>query len=90
MKLAQGVEINFFNNLPFGQVISNAYLPEKISTCPKKKRYRTTSFEVNFGKTFVKCTSWQNALNLQNKRSRVSDFENQVFACDVMSDVNVT
>ena len=35
-------------------------------------------------------TSWQKALNLQNKRSRLSNFENQVFACDVMSDVNVT
>ena len=57
---------------------------------PEKKRYRTISFEVNFGKTFVKCTSWQKALNLQNKRSRVSNFENQVFACIVMSDVNVT
>ena len=50
-----GVEINFFNNLPVGQVISNVYLPEKISTCPKKKG--TISFEFNFGKTFVKCTS---------------------------------
>ena len=31
-----GVEICFFNNLLVGQVISNAYLPEKISTCPIK------------------------------------------------------
>ena len=32
-----GVEINFFNNLPVGQVISYVCLPEEISTCPKKK-----------------------------------------------------
>ena len=32
-----GVEINFFNNFPVGQVISNVFLPEKISTCPIKK-----------------------------------------------------
>ena len=31
-----GVEITFFNNLPVGQVLSNVYLPEEISTCPKK------------------------------------------------------
>ena len=34
--LYPGVEINLFNNLPAGQAISNVYLPEKISTCPKK------------------------------------------------------
>ena len=33
------IEINFFNNLPAGQVISNVYLPEKLSTCPKKNRH---------------------------------------------------
>ena len=54
-EVSPGVEINFFNNLPVGQVISNVYLPEKISTCPKKKgTVPTISFEVNFGKTFVK------------------------------------
>ena len=36
--LRAGVEINFFNNLPVGQVISSIYLPEKISTCPKKTK----------------------------------------------------
>ena len=38
-----GVEINFSNNLPVGQVISSVYLPEGILTCPKKKG--TISFE---------------------------------------------
>ena len=33
--------------------------------------------------------AWQKAPTLQNKRSRVSCFENQVFVCNVMSDVNV-
>ena len=36
VELLAGVEINFFNNLPIGQVITNAYLPVKISTCPKQ------------------------------------------------------
>ena len=66
-----------------------------MSTCPRKFQLAgikigTISFEVNFGKKFVKCTSWQKAPNLQNKRSRVSYFANQVFVHDVMSDVNVT
>ena len=56
----------------------------------KKKKIGTTIFEVNFGKKLVKCTSWQKALNLQNKRSRVSYFENVSFVRDVMSNVNVT
>ena len=38
------VEINFFDNLPLGQVLSNDYLPEKNSTCSKKC---TLSFKVN-------------------------------------------
>ena len=38
-----GVEINFFNHLPVGQVISKVYLQEKILTCPRKKG--TISFE---------------------------------------------
>ena len=33
--------------------------------------------------------AWQKAPTLQNKRSRVSCFENQVFVRNVMSDVNV-
>ena len=37
------VKINFFDNLPVGQVLSNVYLPEKISTCLKKG---TPSFKV--------------------------------------------
>ena len=83
------VEINFFNNSHVGQVISNVYFSEKISTC-REKKIGTISFEVKFGNKFVKCTSYQKALNLQNNRSRVSYFENQVFVHDVMSDVNVT
>ena len=53
------VEINFFNNLPVGQAISNVYLLEKISTCPEK--IDTISFELlTYGKKFAKlCTSWQ-------------------------------
>ena len=39
----KGVEINFFNNLPIGQVKLYIYLPEEISTCPKK--IGTMSFE---------------------------------------------
>ena len=31
-----GVEVNFFNNLPVGHVISNLYLLEEISTCLKQ------------------------------------------------------
>ena len=38
-----GVEINFFNNLPVGQVVSSVYLLEEISTSPKK--IGTISFE---------------------------------------------
>ena len=30
------VKINFFNNLPVGQVITNIYLPKEISTCPNR------------------------------------------------------
>ena len=33
-----GVEINFFNNLPVGQVITNVYLPGKIFKLPETKR----------------------------------------------------
>ena len=43
------VEINFFDNLPVGQVSLNVYLPEKISTCPKKNVL--LSFEVNLEKS---------------------------------------
>ena len=50
-----GVEINFFNNLPIGQVISNVYLPEKILT--RLKKIGTISIELNFRKTYVKCIS---------------------------------
>ena len=32
------VEINFFNDLPVEQVISNVNLPEKVLTCPKTKK----------------------------------------------------
>ena len=39
-----GVEINFFNNLPVGQVIANVYLPGKISTCSKQRD--TVHFDV--------------------------------------------
>ena len=34
------VEINFFDNLRGAQILSNIYLPEKISTCPKKGTLR--------------------------------------------------
>ena len=34
------VEINFFDNLRGAQVLSNIYLPEKISTCPKNGTLR--------------------------------------------------
>ena len=37
INIISGVEINFFDNLPIVQVLSNVYLPEKISTCRKKK-----------------------------------------------------
>ena len=56
INIISGVEINFFDNLPVGQVLSNVYLPEKISTCPKKG---TLSFAVNLEKV----------PNLQNTRS---------------------
>ena len=47
------VEINFFNNLPVGQVMFNVYLLEEISTCPKKKA--TKKFEaVTLEKNLVK------------------------------------
>ena len=55
-----GLKINFFNNLPVGQVISNVYLPEEILTCPKE--IGTISFEVVYlWKKICKmyCTSWQ-------------------------------
>ena len=57
--LNSGVEINFFNNLPVGQIIVNVCLAEEISTCPKK--IGTKSFEAmfTFGKKIVKCTSRQ-------------------------------
>ena len=60
-----GVEINFFNNLLVGQVISNAYLPKKISTCPKK--IGTLSFEaVYFWKKICKMYFLAKTLNLHN------------------------
>ena len=34
------VEINFFNSLPVGQVISNVYLPEKISRARKQNMHK--------------------------------------------------
>ena len=59
------IEINFFNHLPGGQVISNVCLPEELSTFSKK--ISTRSFEavypwkkINkmcFKAKFVKCTS---------------------------------
>ena len=39
-----GVEINFFNHLPVGQIIANVCLPEIISTCPKQ--IGTVNFDV--------------------------------------------
>ena len=52
-----GVEINFFNNLPVGQVISYVCLPEEISTY-RKKKMRNKSFKaVYLWKKYVKCTS---------------------------------
>ena len=74
-----GVHINFFNNLPVGQVISNVYLSEEISTCPKT--IGTVSFEaVYFGK---KCKMYflAKTLNLYSTHS-ISYFEDQVFARD--------
>ena len=47
--MISGVKIIFFDNLPVGQVLSNVYLPEKISTCPKKG---TLSFKVNLEKKY--------------------------------------
>ena len=32
-----GVAINFFNNLPVGQIIANVYLPGKSLTCLKQR-----------------------------------------------------
>ena len=46
--IISGVEINFFDNLPVGQVLSNVYLREKISTCLKKG---TLSVKVNLEKS---------------------------------------
>ena len=66
--------------------MSSIYLPEKISTCREKNKYN--KFD-EWGKKFALCTSWQKALTLQNKRSRASYFENQVFVRDVMSDSDV-
>ena len=66
IKIISGIEINFFDNLHVGQMLSNVYLPKKISTCPKKKVL------------YVLRLTWKKALNLQNTRS----FENQVFVCD--------
>ena len=59
LNLNSGVEINFSNNLPVGQVIANVCLPEEISTCPTKMG--TISFEAmyTFGKKIVKFTSRQ-------------------------------
>ena len=37
LKSYQGSKLNFFDNLAVGQMLSNVYLPKKISTCPKKK-----------------------------------------------------
>ena len=48
INIISGVEINFFDNLPVGQVLSNVYLPEKISICPKKG---TLSFKFNLEKS---------------------------------------
>ena len=48
INITSGAEINFFDNLPVGQVLSNVYLPEKISTCLKKG---TLSFKVNLEKS---------------------------------------
>ena len=61
-----GVKINFFNNLPVGQVISNVSLPEDISTCPKK--IGTISFKaVYVWKKIVKYTYFvAKTLNLHN------------------------
>ena len=64
-------------------------------TCPRKfqlaqKKIGTVNFEVKVWKKFVQCTFWQKALNLQNKGSRLSDLENQVFVRGIMPDVNVT
>ena len=39
-----GLENNFFNNLPVGQVIANVCLPGKISTC--LKQIGTVNFDV--------------------------------------------
>ena len=36
IKIILGVEINFFDNLPVGQVLLNVYLPEKILTFLKR------------------------------------------------------
>ena len=52
-------------------MLSNVYLPKKISTCPKKKVL------------YVLRLTWKKALNLQNTRS----FENQVFVCDRLDNV---
>ena len=55
INIISGVEINFFDNLPVGQMLSNVYLPEKISACLKKG---TLSFKVNLEKSteFAKYT----------------------------------
>ena len=74
-----GVEINVFNNLPIEQVISKFILP-------KKNRYNMfrgyLTLEKNLGHILL--SSRQKAVNLQNTRSCVSYFENQVFVGNAM------
>ena len=68
--LYTGVEINFFYNLPVGQLISNVCLPEKISTCPKK--IDTVSFEIaNYQKKSQNALLGKITLNLRNTRIRI-------------------
>ena len=55
-------------------MLSNVYLPKKISTCPKKKVLQVLRL------------AWKKALNLQNTRS----FENQVFVGDRLDNVMQT
>ena len=55
-------------------MLSNVYLPKKISTCPKKKLLQVLRL------------AGKKALNLQNTRS----FENQVFVCDRSDNVMQT
>ena len=74
-----GVEINFCNNLPIEQVISNFILLEK-NRCNKFRGCLT--LEKNLWNVLL--SSRQKAVNLQNTRSCISYFENQVFVGDAM------